>query len=109
MFAKTPTFVEQSSPNFMQCRKTSAVLIRFAILPSVVECESQEGKHVVDFGRFSSIWRLKLVVMATSLEDPETNTLSNIYSNMSINPENLVKIGLVGSAISLLQAIVKKE
>jgi len=28
---------------------------------------------------------------------------------MSTNPENLVKIALVGSEISLLQAIVKKE
>jgi len=28
---------------------------------------------------------------------------------MSTNPENLVKIGLVVSEISLLQAIVKKE
>jgi len=28
---------------------------------------------------------------------------------MSTNPENLVKIGLVDSEISLLQALVKKE
>jgi len=28
---------------------------------------------------------------------------------MPTNPENLVKIGLVGSEISLLQAIIKKD
>ena len=33
----------------------------------------------------------------------------NIYSHMSTNPENLVKIVLVGSESLLLQAIVKKE
>jgi len=33
----------------------------------------------------------------------------NIYSNISAIPENLVKIGLAVSEISLLQAIVKKE
>jgi len=33
----------------------------------------------------------------------------NIYSRMSTNPENLVKIDLVGSEISLLQALVKKK
>jgi len=33
----------------------------------------------------------------------------NIYSQMSTKAENLVKIGLVVSEISLLQAIVKKE
>jgi len=43
------------------------------------------------------------------LTNRETNTRLNIYSNMSINPENLVKIGLVVSEISLIQVIVKKE
>jgi len=43
------------------------------------------------------------------LSDGETNTILNIYTNMSTNPENLVKIALAGSEISLLQAIVKKE
>jgi len=40
-----------------------------------------------------------------------TNTRLNIYTNTNISaiPENLVKIGLVVSDISLLQAIVKKE
>jgi len=33
----------------------------------------------------------------------------NIYTNMSTIPENLVKIGVVVSEISLLQSIVKKE
>ena len=47
--------------------------------------------------------------MATSLIDRETNTRLNIYSHMSTNPENLVKIGLVGSEITVLQAIVKIE
>jgi len=32
-----------------------------------------------------------------------------MYSHLSINPENLVKVDLVGCEISLLQAIVKKE
>jgi len=32
-----------------------------------------------------------------------------MYSHTYTKPENLVKIGLVGSEISLLQAIVKKE
>jgi len=38
----------------------------------------------------------------------ETNTRLNINTNMSTTPENLVKIGLVASEISLLQATVKK-
>jgi len=45
--------------------------------------------------------------MATFLSDRETNTTSNIYSRLSTNPENLVKIGQADSEISLLQAIVK--
>jgi len=57
----------------------------------------------------SADWRLKLVAMSTSLSNRETNTRSNIYSHMPTNPENLVKIGLVGSEISLLQAIIKKD
>ena len=40
------------------------------------------------------------------LTNPETNTRVNIYTNI---PENLMKIGLVVSEISLLQAIVKKK
>jgi len=36
------------------------------------------------------------------------NTRLNIYSHMSTKSENLVKIAMVGSEISLLQAIVKK-
>jgi len=43
------------------------------------------------------------------LTDPETNIRLNIYTNMSTVPENLVKIGVVVSEISLLQAIVKKR
>jgi len=43
------------------------------------------------------------------LTDRETNTKLNIYSHMSTNPENLVKIGLLVSEISLLQAILIKE
>jgi len=43
------------------------------------------------------------------LTDPETNTRLNIYTNVSTIPENLVKIDLVVSEISLLQAIFKKE
>jgi len=79
--------------------------IRFAILPSVVECESQEGRRFIDFGRFGTLsW-----LLCVALTDRETNTRMNIYSRMSTNPENLVKIGLVGSEISLLQAIVKKQ
>jgi len=39
----------------------------------------------------------------------ETNTRLNIHSRISANPENLVEIGLVGSEMSLLQAIIKKE
>jgi len=39
----------------------------------------------------------------------ETNTRLNIYTNTSTIPENLVKIGLVVSEISLLQAIVRKK
>jgi len=38
-----------------------------------------------------------------------TTFVQYIYTSMSTNPENLVKIGLVVSEISLLQAIVKKE
>jgi len=33
----------------------------------------------------------------------------NIYSHMPTNPENLVKIALIGSEISLLHAIIKKD
>jgi len=51
--------------------------------------------------------------MATSIDhrltDRETNTKLNIYTNTYTIPENLVKISLVVSEISLLQAIVKKE
>jgi len=49
--------------------------------------------------------------MAKSLDQYycETNISLNIYTNMSTNPENLVKNGLLVSEISLLQAIVKKE
>jgi len=43
------------------------------------------------------------------LNDPESNTRLNIYTNMSTIPENLVKIGLTVSEICLLKAIVKKE
>jgi len=43
------------------------------------------------------------------LSERETNTKLNIYSHMTTNPENLVKVGLVDSEISLLQAIVKKD
>jgi len=43
------------------------------------------------------------------LSDTETNTRSNINSHMSTKPENLVRIGLVGSEISLLQMIMKKD
>jgi len=43
------------------------------------------------------------------LTDPENNTRLNIYAKMSTVPENFVKIGLVVSEISLLQAIVKKK
>jgi len=39
----------------------------------------------------------------------ETNTRLNIYTNISTTPENVVKIGLVVSEISLLQVIVKKR
>jgi len=41
--------------------------------------------------------------------DMETNTRLNIYTNISTTPENVVKIGLVVSEISLLQVIVKKK
>ena len=58
---------------------------------------------------FPPIWRLKLVAVARSLSDRETNTRLNIYSHMSTNPENLVKIGEVCSEISLLRAIVRKK
>jgi len=47
--------------------------------------------------------------MATSLEQSRNNTRLNTYSYLSTNPENLVTIGVAGSEISLLQAIVKKE
>jgi len=43
------------------------------------------------------------------LTDRETNAKLNIYSRMSTIPENLVKIGLLVSEISLLQAILIKE
>jgi len=43
------------------------------------------------------------------LSDREANTKLNICSHMSTNPENLAKISLVRSYISLLQAVVKKE
>jgi len=43
------------------------------------------------------------------LTDRETNSRLNIYTNMPIIPENLVKIGIVVSEISLLQAIVEEE
>jgi len=39
----------------------------------------------------------------------ETNTRFNIYTNTSTIPENLAKIGLVVSEISLPQAIVRKK
>jgi len=39
----------------------------------------------------------------------ETNARLNIYTSMSTIPENLAKIGLVVSEMSLLQSIVKKE
>jgi len=38
-----------------------------------------------------------------------TNTRLNIYTKMSTIRENLVKIGLVVSEISLLQTIIEKE
>jgi len=47
--------------------------------------------------------------MATSLERSQNEYQINIYTNMSINPEKLVKIALEGSEISLVQAIVNKE
>lgn len=59
--------------------------------------------------QFRSISYLKLVAMAMSLDRSETNTRLNIYTNMSTIPENLAKIGLVVSEISLLQAIVKRQ
>ena len=43
------------------------------------------------------------------MTDPETMVPLNMYTNMPTTPENFVKIGLVVSEISLLQAIVKKE
>jgi len=47
-------------------------------------------------------WQRRLI-------NQETNTKLNIHANMSTISENLVKIGLVVSEISLLQAIVKKK
>jgi len=43
------------------------------------------------------------------LTNREANTRLNIYTNVSTTPKKLVKIGLVVSEISLLQAIVKKR
>ena len=78
--------------------------IYFSILHAiVVECESQEGRHVADFCRFRALpWQRPLTVW-------ETNTKLNIYTNMYTIPENWVKIGLVVSEISLPQAIFKKR
>ena len=58
---------------------------------------------------FLPIWRLKLVAMATSLERSRNEYQIEHLQPMSISRENLVKIGLVVSEISLLQAIVKKR
>ena len=99
----------------MRCREDISgvnAFIRFATLPSVVERESQEGRHVADFGRFRPISHLKLVVMATSLDRSRNQyQIEHLQRqcHMSTNPENLVKIGLVVSKISLLQAIVKNS
>jgi len=68
---------------------------------------SQEGRRVADFGRFWPIWRLKLVAMATSLERSRKEYQIEQVHPLSTNPENLVKVGLVGSVISLLH--LKKE
>jgi len=70
-----------------------------------MEYECQEGKRVADFA-------LKLVAMATSLDQSGNQyQIEHLHqvTNMSTIPENLVKIGLVVSEISLLQAIVKKK
>jgi len=47
--------------------------------------------------------------MATSLDRPGKQYRIEQHTNMPTIPENLVKIGLVVSEISMLQAIVKKE
>jgi len=96
---------------FTRCRKDfKNASIRLAILLSVVERDSQEGKRVADFGQFLPICRLKLVAMATSLGRSRNEyQIEHLYIVMSTNPENLLKVALVGSEICLFQAVVKKE
>jgi len=70
-----------------------------------VECESHEGVSPIsdDFALKNWLpWQRPLI-------NHEINTRLNIYTNMSTISQNLVKIGLVVSEISLLQAIVKKD
>jgi len=88
---------------FMRCRKDIMGVnesIRFPILPSLVKCDSQERRRVADFGRFGVYnW----LPWQHPLTDCQTNTRLNIYRCMSTKPENLMKIGLVGSESSLVQ------
>ena len=88
--------------------RTSGVSMRPSAVPSLVECESQEGRCFADFADLAPKidchgnvpWAI-----AKRISD-WTSTATCL---LSTNPENLVKIGLVNSEISLLQAIVKKE
>jgi len=69
---------------FTQCREDVSGVnasIRFAILPSVVECEFQEWRRVADFGRYLPIWRLKLVAMAMSRSRNEYQT-EHLYEHV---------------------------
>ena len=61
------------------------------------------------FRRFRPFDAENWLLWQRPLSDRETNTRLNIYSHMSTSLEHLVNIDLVGSEISLLEAIVKKR
>jgi len=61
------------------------------------------------FRRFRPFDAENWLLWQRPLSDRKTNTRLNIYSRLSTSLEDLVKIDLVGSEISLLEAIVKKR
>jgi len=98
--------VDQSSPRFIRCRQDYYAVnapIRFPILPSVVECESQKE----DVWPISADFAPKIGCHGNVPRNQYQT--EHLHQNVYTTSENLVKIGLVVSDICLLQAIVKKE
>ena len=92
-------FSRQKFTKFLRdIERTSGVSTRPPLCHPDIHCgmRAQEGRPFADFAA------------SVPLSHGETNTRSNICSRMSTNPENLKKIRLVGSEISLLQAMKKK-